>query len=105
MVKHCNAAEFEELLRTEKRPIVVDFWATWCGPCKLLGPVYESVEKELGERAAFVKIDVDENIDLAHEYGISSIPNVLIFKDGEVVDSSLGFAPKAELKAFIEKNL
>ncbi|MBO4990447.1 MAG: thioredoxin [Clostridia bacterium] len=105
MVKHINQSEFETLLKEEKLPIVVDFWATWCGPCKMLGPVLEEVSKEYEGKAVFVKIDVDENMELAQKYGISSIPNVLFFKDGVLKDNSLGFAPKSVLASFVEKNL
>lgn len=104
MVKHVNSAEFKEILAKEET-VVVDFWATWCGPCKMLAPIFESLASEYEGKVTFLKVDVDDNEELCREYGISSIPNVLLFKNGELKDNSLGFVPKGTLKAFIDENL
>lgn len=96
--------DFEDIVINNGGVTLVDFWAKWCGPCKMLAPVLEAVEKEL-EQVKFVKVDVDENEELADKYQISTIPTLLIFKDGEVVDTLVGFMPKDILKTKISKNL
>lgn len=104
MVKHVTAKELEELLKGDKT-VFCDFWATWCGPCRMLAPVFEEISETYADKAVFVKIDVDEESEAAEKYGISSIPNILALKGGNVVDSSLGFVPQAVLEAFVEKNV
>ena len=103
-MKVIKQAEFEEL---KKQPgvLVVDFFATWCGPCKMLSPVLEEVAEELAGKAAIVKVDVDESGELASSYGIMSVPTLIVFKDGEGVKMSAGFQPKEQLKAMIEAYL
>lgn len=104
MVQYVTTAELKELLKGDK-PVVCDFWATWCGPCRMLAPVFEDVSDKLDNEAVFVKIDVDENEDAAMEYGISSIPNVILFKNGKPAANNLGFIPEAQLEAFVKNNL
>ncbi|MGN0813607.1 MAG: thioredoxin [Candidatus Coproplasma sp.] len=104
MVKQIKTAEFDQLINGEK-PVVCDFFATWCGPCKMLAPVMEQVSEEYGDRAVFVKVDVDDNFELAARYGVMSIPLVAVFKGGELADKSLGFSPKSELCEFLNKNI
>ncbi len=104
MVKHVNKEEFLALVQGEKT-VFCDFWAAWCGPCRMLAPVFESLAEKYGDKAEFVKVNVDEEESLAMQYGISSIPNVLAIKKGEVVGNSLGFVPAAMLSAFIEKHI
>ncbi|WP_310601567.1 thioredoxin [Anaerosporobacter sp.] len=84
---------------------IVDFFATWCGPCKMLAPVFEEVSSELNDRAGFYKVDIDESMELASEYRIQSVPTMLVFKDGEVVDKVVGFTSKAALKEKVESQL
>nr|WP_315104301.1 thioredoxin [uncultured Catonella sp.] len=103
MVKKINEAEFSEV--KSSKLAVVDFNATWCGPCKMLGPVLEEVSNELSDKADFFAADVDENQALAVKYKIQSIPAIVIFKDGEPVDRQIGFIPKAQLIDFINKNV
>ena len=102
MVQTFDTAAFRAAME-KKETLVVDFWATWCGPCRMLAPVMEQISEELSDKATFVKIDVDENPDLAREYSIMSIPCVMVFKSGELAGKNVGFGPKAAMKEFIEK--
>ncbi len=103
-MEQINAEKFDELLKGDK-PVVCDFFATWCGPCKMLAPVMEEVSKDFSDKAVFVKVDIDENIELARRYGIMSIPLVVVFKNGEEAAKSLGYTSKSETKEFLENNL
>lgn len=104
MVTVFDTAAFDAAMQ-EKKTLVVDFYADWCGPCRMLAPVIDALSEEFEERAQFVKINVDDNPDLARRYSIMSIPCVMVFKGGELADKNLGFIPKAAMQAFIEKNL
>ncbi len=104
MAEKVNSARFDELLRGEK-PVVCDFFATWCGPCKMLAPVLEQVAEEYADKAVFIKVDVDECADLAARYGVMSIPYVAIFKDSVIMAKTLGFMPKGEFEEFLNENL
>jgi len=104
MVKHINAEEFEKILK-ENKYVVCDFWATWCGPCRMLAPVLDKMSEEFKDKAAFVKVDIDENEALAVKYGISSIPDVFVFEDGKVKNDSLGFLPEDNIREFLKENL
>lgn len=84
--------------------VLVDFWATWCGPCKMIAPVLEEIDAEIGDTLKIVKLDVDQNQATAAEYQVMSIPTLLLFKDGNVVDKTVGFQPKEALQAFIQKH-
>lgn len=83
---------------------VVDFWAPWCGPCKMLGPVLEDVAAELGE-VKFCKLNVDENIQIPQQFSVASIPTVMVFKNGNLVDKAVGFRPKEELIQLVKKHI
>ena len=104
MVKTFDGAAFRAAME-EKKTLVVDFWATWCGPCRMLAPVMEKLSDEYAGRAEFVKIDVDENPDLAREYGIMSIPCVMVFKGGALAGKNVGFVPQSAMKEFIDRYL
>jgi thioredoxin 1 len=86
-------------------PVVVDFWAEWCGPCKMIGPSLEDISNELGSVVKIVKVNIDENPDLAAQYGVRSIPTLLIFKSGERADIKVGAAPKSALSTWIKSAL
>ncbi len=103
MVTELNTEKFDELIKGEK-PVVCDFFAKWCGPCKMLAPVMEQVSEEFPS-AEFVKVDIDENMELSVRYGIMSIPLVVIFKNGEIAAKSLGYSTKSEMQDFLKENL
>ena len=100
-VKLTNANFEEEVLKSNK-PVLVDFWATWCGPCQMLGPVLEEIAKE-NDSIKIGKVNVDEEEKLAVQYKVVSIPYLLLFKNGEVVKKSVGFMPKEQVLEFIKE--
>ncbi|MGE4323623.1 MAG: thioredoxin TrxA [Sphingobium sp.] len=87
------------------RPVLVDFWAEWCGPCKMIGPALEEISEELGDRVTIAKINIDENPDAPGQYGVRGIPTMILFKNGEVSATKVGAAPKSALKGWIESVL
>lgn len=103
-MKQVNVEEFDELLKGEK-PVVCDFFASWCAPCRMLAPVMQEMSEKYGDRATFVKVDVDENMELSARYGIMSIPLVVIFRDGKEYEKSLGYMSKSEADEFFNANL
>lgn len=103
MVKKISRNEWNEV--TESEVAVVDFSATWCGPCQMLAPVLEEASEDFAGKVNFFNVDVDENRSLAMEYRIQNIPAVALFKKGEKADMQVGFVPKDEIEAFIRKNL
>ena len=105
MPKDIKAADFDATVINSEKVTLVDFWAPWCGPCQMLGPVLEELDKELPEGAAIVKVNVDEESEIAEKYGVMSIPALKVFKGGEIVDEAVGVRPKADLKELIERNL
>ena len=102
-MKIVNKAEFEAL--KNNGVVLVDFYADWCGPCKMLGPVLEDLSKEYEGKATIVKVNVDDEGDLASQFGVMSIPNLFLLKDGEIVKNVVGYQPKAALKKLIDANL
>lgn len=89
---------------TNEGVVLVDFWAPWCGPCKMIAPVLEELDKELGGKAKIVKVDVDENQETAGKFGIMSIPTLVVLKDGQLVDKTVGFQPKEALSQLISRH-
>ncbi|RMH80698.1 MAG: thioredoxin [Acidobacteria bacterium] len=93
-----------EVLNSDK-PVVVDFWAPWCGPCRIIAPIIEELAMELGDRVKFGKLNTDENPNIAMRYGIRAIPTIMLFKNGDVVDTRIGVQPKEALKQMINSHL
>ena len=104
-VIHADENTFEKAVLRSDVPVLVDFWATWCGPCKAIAPVLDELSGEYASKARIVKIDVDQNPNLAAQYGIRSIPTLFVFKNGEKVDATMGMQPKAQLAALLDKHL
>ena len=103
-VKEINGKELEELVSSGQK-VVCDFWASWCGPCRMLAPVLEELAEEFAGKAAFVKVNVDENGEAAAKYGVMSIPDVFVFEGGKVKTQQLGYVPVPAMRAFLQENL
>ena len=100
MALELTDANFEELVMKSDKPVLVDFWAVWCGPCRMVGPIVEELANDYGDRAVIGKVDVDNNPEISAKFGIRNIPTLLFFKNGEIVDKQVGAAPK---QTFAEK--
>ncbi|MCC7666742.1 thioredoxin [Liquorilactobacillus satsumensis] len=103
MVKELTDATFAA--ETSNGVTLTDFWATWCGPCRMQSPVVEQLDEEMGDTVSFSKVDVDENKQVASEFGIMSIPTLLIKKDGQVVDTLVGYHPKEQIETKLKQYL
>ena len=97
MAVELTDSNFQELVLNSDKPVLVDFWAAWCGPCRMLGPIIEELHDDFQGKVIVGKVDVDNNQQVSMDYGIRNIPTVLIFKNGEVVDKFVGVAPKASI--------
>ena len=98
-----NKDNFQEVVLNSDKPVLVDFWADWCGPCRMLAPVLEELAREHEGELQVGKVNVDEEMSLAQQFGVTSIPMLLLFKDGKPVAKSVGYRPKAELEALLEQ--
>tara|TARA_Y100000813_G_C24152844_1_gene348026 strand:- start:1618 stop:1941 length:324 start_codon:yes stop_codon:yes gene_type:complete len=96
-IKNLSLDNFDKEISSSNIPVLVDFWAEWCGPCKMLGPILEEISKDLKDKLQVVKVNLDENQDLAMKYSIRSIPTLLLFKEGELIDTKVGLLPKSDL--------
>ncbi|MBP5274455.1 MAG: thioredoxin [Abditibacteriota bacterium] len=104
-VKEISSADFEQEVMKSPVPVAVDFWATWCGPCKMLAPVIDELAEEYAGKIKFVKIDIDDNGDSATRFQVMSIPTVIVFKDGEIAARTVGLQPKPVLKSKLDSVL
>jgi thioredoxin 1 len=102
MALEINDANFEELVLQSDKPVLVDFWAEWCGPCRMVGPIVNELADDFAGRLVVGKVDVDSNPGIANKFGIRNIPTILFFKDGSVVDKHVGAAPKTTLVSKVE---
>ena len=104
-IKNCNENDFENEVLKSNLPVIVDFWAEWCGPCKMLTPILEELSNEMKNEIKVVKVNLDENQDLAMKYSIRSIPTLLLFKDGNLLDTKVGLLPKNEIVAWFKSKI
>lgn len=105
MAKELTVASYDAAIAQADKPVLVDFWASWCGPCRALGPIVEEIATEMSDRLDVYKCNVDEEGELAQRFSIMSIPTLILFKNGEIVHTMVGNMPKAALIAEIESNL
>ena len=105
MALEITDANFEELVMKSDKPVLLDFWAEWCGPCRMVGPIVEEISNDYDGRAVVGKVDVDNNPGISAQFGIRNIPTILFFKNGEVVDKQVGAVPKAALAGKLDAQL
>ncbi len=104
-IKNCNENEFENQVLKSTLPVIVDFWAEWCGPCKMLTPILEELSDELKDEINIIKVNLDENQELAMKYSIRSIPTLLLFKEGDLLDTKIGLLPKKDIIEWIRSKI
>jgi thioredoxin 1 len=102
---HVTDGDFDQVVLKSDVPVMVDFWATWCGPCRMVAPIVEELAREYDGKVRVAKVDVDENPGVAARYGIRSIPSILFFRGGQVVAQSIGAVPRAELEKKLKESL
>lgn len=104
-VLHSTDASFEADVLRSSVPVLLDFWAPWCGPCRMVGPILDELAAEFGDKVKIVKINIDENQATPAQYGVRSIPTLLLFNEGRLVATQVGALPKNQLAAFVNKNI
>ena len=104
-IVHISDESFEEEVLQSKRPVLIDYWAEWCGPCKIIGPVLDEIATEYSDRLKVVKLNIDDNPQTPPKYGIRGIPTLMVFKDGQVEATKVGAVSKAQLTAFLDDSL
>ncbi len=104
-VLHVTDSEFEEVVVKANGPVLVDYWAEWCGPCKMIGPVLDEIAEEYKGKLTIAKLNIDENPDSPQHYGVRGIPTLMLFKDGEVEGTKVGALTKTQLAEFIDSNI
>lgn len=105
LIKHVTDDSFDDDVLKSDRPVLVDYWAEWCGPCKMIAPILDEAASQYGERLQVAKMNVDENREIPARFGIRGIPTLMLFKGGELVATKVGALPKAQLAAFIDAHL
>jgi thioredoxin 1 len=104
-MKHATDASFEQDVLKSSKPVLVDFWAEWCGPCRQLSPILDDLAGELSDSVTIVKVNIDESPEAPGKYGVRGIPTMILFKNGEAVATKVGALPKTQLKAWIEEQV
>ena len=104
-IVHVSQTSFDEDVLNADRPVLVDYWAEWCGPCKMIAPILDEIAQEYGDRVKVCKVNVDENQNAAERYGIRGIPTLMLFKNGEVAATKIGALPKSKLQEWLEQNI
>ena len=104
-IKNLSLDNFDNEVSSSNLPVLVDFWAEWCGPCKSLGPILEEISNDLKSKLKVAKVNLDENQDLAMKYSIRSIPTLLLFKGGELIDTKVGLLPKSDLVGWLDSKI
>jgi thioredoxin 1 len=103
--KHITDDSFQADVLSSDKPVLVDFWAEWCGPCKMIGPSLEEISEELGEQVTIAKLNIDDNPDAPGKYGVRGIPTMILFKNGQQAATQVGAMPKSAIKQWIEREL
>ena len=102
MIVHLNSKDFDTVIRTSPIPVLVDFWAAWCGPCKAISPILKDIDAQHSDSVLIAKVDIDENGDIAEKFRVMSIPTLILFKDGQVIKREVGAKGKSQILAMLD---